>query len=203
MGKDIAIGLSGIALLILAVFLALHFKVQSGVSVLPTATTTTSKLYVHSNPAFAVRYPLGFSVDESHIYTAMGPGKDIPGVAFVIPQNMSAGTNLSPDSYVSVEWLNGVSCTPASFLDSPTATTTVIDGSTQYQVATSGGAGAGNLYEETVYVVGCTAIRYFLHSTNIGNYPAGAVTEYNRAAVIAAFDSIRHSYTTSTASLVD
>ena len=203
MGKDIAIGLSGIALLILAVFLALHFKIQTGVSVLPTATTTTSKLYIHSNPVFAVRYPLGFSVDESHIYTAMGPGKDIPGVAFIIPQTMSAGTNLSSDSYVSVEWLNGTSCTPTSFLDSASATSAVTDGGVGYQVATSSGAGAGNFYEETVYVQNCTAIRYFIHSTNIANYPTGAVLEYNRAALIAAFDSIRHSYATSTSGLVD
>jgi hypothetical protein len=39
----------------------------------------------------------------------------------------------------------------------------------------------------------CTAVRYFLHSTNIGNYPEGAVREFDRAGLRAAFDAVRNS----------
>jgi hypothetical protein len=36
-------------------------------------------------------------------------------------------------------------------------------------------------------------VRYFVHSTNIGNYPEGAVTAYDRTALLDAFDAIRRS----------
>ncbi len=59
-------------------------------------------------------------------------------------------------------------------------------------------AGAGNFYEETIYaVVGtqrCLAIRYFIHSTNIGNYDPGTVRAFDEKALIATFDKIRDSF---------
>jgi hypothetical protein len=40
----------------------------------------------------------------------------------------------------------------------------------------------------------CTAVRYLVHSTNIGNYEPGAVREFDRPALIDLFDQIRRSY---------
>ena len=62
-----------------------------------------------------------------------------------------------------------------------------------------GGAGAGNLYEEIVYVpnlpgnAGCYGIRYFIHSGNIANYEPGTMAEFDRTTLLAEFDRIRHS----------
>ncbi len=66
-----------------------------------------------------------------------------------------------------------------------------------YSLATSSNAGAGNVYDEVVYALPgskpCTAVRYQIHSTNIGNYPEGTVTEYNQAALLEEFNKIRRS----------
>ena len=37
------------------------------------------------------------------------------------------------------------------------------------------------------------AVRYFIHSSNIGNYPEGAVREFDRQALLNQFDQIRRS----------
>ncbi len=73
----------------------------------------------------------------------------------------------------------------------------VTDNGIEYSFASSTSAAAGNLYEEQVYALAtsspCTAVRYFIHSSNVGNYPAGAVREFDRAALLAEFDIIRRS----------
>jgi hypothetical protein len=166
---------------------------------IPVEHGDTSGELSYSNPtfAFSVTVPKGFTVDESYINQTLGPGREIPGVAFVIPQSLSTGTNLSPDSKVAIEELYDVACVPSDFLDVDTLGTPVSIGSDHYMYATAGGAGAGNLYEESVYVrqkdTRCYAIRYFIHSTNIGNYPAGTVQEFNKADLISRFDVIAKS----------
>ncbi len=65
----------------------------------------------------------------------------------------------------------------------------------QYSVATSSGAAAGNRYEEMIFAFPasspCTAVRYYIHSTAVGNYPEGSVREFDREALLAEFDAIR------------
>ncbi len=50
--------------------------------------------------------------------------------------------------------------------------------------STSDGAGAGNFYEQEIYRMVnknvCYEVIYYIHSTNIGNYPSGTVTEFDR-----------------------
>ncbi len=69
------------------------------------------------------------------------------------------------------------------------------DGGHTWSVATSGDAGAGNFYDETVYALAgsrpCLAIRYFIHSTNIANYDPGTIKEFDRSALVTMFDRIR------------
>ena len=196
MGKDIAIGVGGLILLVLAVFLAFNFKsALQDTQQVQTATSTSGTVYVHSNPAFAVRYPLGFMVDEHYTYSGMGPGKEIPGVSFTVPATTTAGTNLSSDTHVSVEWKDGTACSVKTFLDTATDIQTITDLGVTYSIGSATGAGAGNRYEEIVYVPqgSCVATRYFIHSSVLENYPVGTVQQFDRAALLASFDMIRHS----------
>lgn len=153
--------------------------------------------YEDSSKGFSIRYPSGYMPDASYRYQELGPGKEIGGVKFTIPASAARGTNLGADSYVSVEEIPGAQdCSPAVFFDDPSAqASAVTDNGTDYSVASTIGAGAGNRYEETVYAVPgtdpCIAVRYFVHYGVIENYPAGAVRQFDHAALVSQFDTIR------------
>ncbi len=167
-----------------------------------TATVSTGgggTTYSSQPFGFSVKVPPSFTVDESYLNQDLGPGREIPGVAFRIPASMAEGTNLSSDSHIAVEELSDVECVPETFLLSPTAESEVTAGGNTYTKASSSGAGAGNLYEETVYVTEkggrCYAVRSFIHSTQIANYPAGTVKAFDRSALDSALQSIAASLT--------
>lgn len=154
--------------------------------------------YANGTQGFSLRYPADYIVDESYRYGAMGPGMEIAGVKFTIPGAMVTGTNLSADSYISVEQIpQSTSCSADRFLDMTGngGMSTVIEAGTTYSYGSSTGAAAGNRYEEIVYAISgtnpCIAVRYFIHYGAIENYPDGVVTEFNHAAVLSQFDSIR------------
>ncbi len=149
---------------------------------------------------YSIKYPSGFTATTSYSYQALGPGKAINGVKFTIPAAVAAGTNLSQDSYVSVEQLpaNAANCTAQAFLGSQVGSTTIVtDNGTTYSVASGADAAAGNRYDQTVYAIPgssqCTAVRYFIHYGAIQNYPTGTVKEFDKAALTAQFDAIRNS----------
>jgi hypothetical protein len=56
------------------------------------------------------------------------------------------------------------------------------------------GVGAGNIYEQvyyrTAYNGSCYEITYFVHYGNIGNYPEGTVSEFDRTALYQQLDEI-------------
>lgn len=157
------------------------------------AAPPPGEIYAHLRPTFSVRVPPGFTINERHRYTRLGPGKTIEGVAFAIPKSMTDGTNLAADSYISIEWRDGQRCTVADFLADATEEAPLRENGGRWLVGTAGDAGAGNLYEETVHVRGCDAVRSFVHSTNIGNYPPGTVRAFDRVALGNAADAIRRS----------
>lgn len=170
---------------------------QAPVQEEPAVQQPTTATYASSTAGYSITYPLGYSVDDTYAYEGV-PKKPIAGVRFAIPGSMATGTNLSADTYVSVEQLpRAQSCSGDIFLLENVKATDVSSGGTQWSVATTSGAGAGNLYEEYVYAVKgskpCTAIRYFIHSTNIGNYEPGAVREFDRLKLLADFNTIRDS----------
>ncbi len=158
--------------------------------------------YADREGTFSLRLPgilssttLGYNIDEqfSHVIT---PKKSIDGVKFTIPTALATGTNLSQDSYFSIEQEKETStCIASSFLTDVSGTTTMTQGGVSYSLATSSGAAAGNRYEEIVYALAgtnpCVAVHYFIHHTALENYPKGTVTEFNKKALVASFDQIR------------
>lgn len=158
------------------------------------------QIYASSTTGFSIRYPEGYIVNSSYQYQALGPGKEINGVKFTIRETMATGTNLSSyDTGISVEKVPDVAdCQAKLFIDDPNASSSEItDNNTLYSIAYTNGAGAGNFYEENVWAIPganpCVAIRYFIHSMNIGNYTPGAVREFDKQALINQFDAIRRS----------
>lgn len=153
----------------------------------------------YSTSTYSVVYPADYSVNEMYAYDQFGPTKLIHGVKFAIPMSIATGTNLSAtDTGVSVEQLpRAVKCTGDIYLKADVKAVTMTDGAVEYSVATSTGAAAGNQYEEQVFALPnsspCTAVRYFIHTTSIGNYGEGTVREFDRASLIADFDQIRRS----------
>jgi membrane-bound inhibitor of C-type lysozyme len=161
-----------------------------------------SQEYWYENDTFMLRYPAGYTVDSSYTYTNLGPDVSITGVKFTIPNTVASGTNLSDNSYISVEQRDGIeNCIASDFLSAaPDVQPLVV---TQddiiYSVASLVDAAVGNRYEEHVYaIVGtipCQAIRYFIHSTAIENYDPGTLTEFDTAALLSQFDDIRNTLT--------
>ena len=156
--------------------------------------------YASSTMGISLRYPTGYTLNTAYVNQTLGPGANIKGVQAVIPATMATGTNLASDSGVSVEQLphNTAACTANLFMgDQVGSTTNVSANGVDYSVANGSDAGAGNLYSETVYAIlgssPCTAVRYFIHSTQLGNYPAGSVTAFNQPALLHDFDGIRDS----------
>ncbi len=166
--------------------------------VAPDPSGLLTQIYATSTAGFSIRFPQGYTIDQTYQYEALGPGKSIAGVKLTIPAALAAGTNLSRDSYVSVEWMPGATtCSANLFLDTNNKVSTFSDAGVDYSVATTSGAGAGNLYDEAVFAIPgtspCTAVRYFIHSTQVANYPEGTVVAFDKAKVITELDFIRRS----------
>jgi membrane-bound inhibitor of C-type lysozyme len=172
----------------------------TNVTTVTTATTTAqgfTEKYSNSSFGYAIQYPAGYTMNDKYVYSQLGPGKNISGTKFTVPGSFSLHTNLSADTYISVEHLPKVtSCTAAAFLAPGATVRNVTENGKAYSSATVSGAAAGNRYDETVYALTgsnpCVAVRYFVHYTAIENYPAGTVKVFNRDALTAQFDAIRN-----------
>ena len=155
----------------------------------------------YATTTYSFKYPPSYTLNAAYAYDQFGPKKLIQGVSATIPPAMATGTNLSADTRVSVEQLpRAKNCTGDIFILDNVTARVVTDGGTDYSLATTSGAGAGNFYEEHVYALStstpCTAVRYSVHSTNLSNYPAGMVREFDRAGLLGEFDKIRRSLRT-------
>ncbi|MBP9816725.1 MAG: hypothetical protein KBD05_01735 [Candidatus Pacebacteria bacterium] len=154
-------------------------------SVAPEAPNDGWKL--HTALDFTIEYPPEYSVES-----------EVNQVSFTVGTSTYEGTNLSSDTKLSVESREG-ECNAEAFVDSPASSTVVTDRGVTYSFVTVSDAGAGNRYEEMVYVpvdsTPCRAVRYFIHSTVVENYEPGTVRAFDRDALIATFDRMRHSVT--------
>jgi hypothetical protein len=197
----VAVAIIGIVVIAAGVwFVFIRQKAQAPTP--PAETVSTTQAYASTTLGVSLQYPSGYIINELYVYDQFGPKKLIHGVSFSIPAAMATGTNLSTDTHLSVEQLpNAKNCTGDIYLPANVKAHKVTEGGVDYSLATSSGAAAGNLYEEQVYaLVGthpCTAVRYTIHSMNIGNYPSGAVTEFDHAKIIGDFDGVRRSLTLS------
>ena len=173
-------------------------------SAMPTTTTTAQQQVAvatttYATSSYSVVYPVDYTVDPNFQNTEVNPNKPISGVKFTIPGTMATGTNLASDAFISVEQLPlAKNCTGDICLADNVTPTDLTEGSVTYSVATTSGAGAGNFYEEAVYAIKgsspCTAVRYSIHSGNIGNYdPASGIKEFDHNALLNSFDTIRRS----------
>ncbi len=150
---------------------------------------------------FWVGYPPEYTVNRGYTYQGLGPGKSIQGTSYTIPASYTEGTNLSSDTYLSVEFpsesITEGECDASRFIPSGASSRVVKEGGTLYTMVDMGDAGAGNRYEEIVYAITnslpCVGIRYFIHSTLVENYEPGTVTAFDRDALIREFDIIRRS----------
>lgn len=163
----------------------------------PVVPVDTRATYASSTLGLSLRYPQNYILDESYKYN-FSSAKSVSGVKFSIPPATATGTNLSSDSYISIERLpRALNCTGDIYLKANVRAQAITEGGVSYSLATSSEGAAGNSYEEWVYAFPnskpCTAVRYFIHSTNIANYPGGAVREFDKASLIADFDQIRRS----------
>jgi len=157
------------------------------------------RIYGDAKLGFSIAYPEKWHVDRAHVYATPVNNLRIAGVAFVVPRSLTARTNLSADSYVSVESVSGVSpCSAGAFLQIPDTERTEDQSDLHWSVGTAGDAGAGNFYDETVYALKgsrpCLGIRYFIHSTNVDNYPPGTVKQFDKAALVKLFDRVRSTF---------
>jgi hypothetical protein len=164
------------------------------------ATDATFITYKNTANKYSISYPSGYKVNEKYTYSAMGPAKTISGTSFTIPASLAAGTNLSKDSYISVEHFASTKpCSVTFFTMSPASTSTVRENGITYSVSHNTEAAAGNRYDETVYVLpgtgNCIAVRYFIHYGVYENYPKGSITAFNQKSLVATFDAVRKSLT--------
>jgi len=155
--------------------------------------------FLSSRYGFSVRYRDGYVPDESYAYATLGPDRQIPGVAFRVPEALSTGTNLSADSTLSVEVVEDrATCDASAFLDPSAPPTTVQEGGRSWSVGRFAGAGAGNRYEETVYATAvggdCFGLRLLVHSTVLENYEPGTVQAFDAARLEADYAAFRSSF---------
>ncbi len=172
----------------------------------PLAEVSALRVYTDLTQKFSITVPTSsttvpsddlYTVDTAYVYTALGSSTEIAGVKFTIPGIFAAGTNLSKDSYLSVEHLaEGELCDAVTFIGIPDSSRVISEGASTYSFASSSQAAAGNRYEEYVYVLPgskpCIAVRYFIHYSAIENYDSGTVTAFNRTKLFSNFDVIRN-----------
>ena len=151
--------------------------------------------YTSQTLRYRIAYPANWTIDTHYVFDALGPGKEIHGIAFTIPAGMTTGTNLAGDTKLSVESLPGNNCAPLQFVDPADDVHTVQADGRTYVEATSQDAGVGNRYDTELFVIEgtspCLAVRYFIHYSAIENFDPGTVKAFDRDRLIAAFDAIR------------
>lgn len=154
-------------------------------------------IYQHDDPAFRISYPSIYSVIESYLSGGVGT---LPAVVAVSsPEEERTGTNLIESSVVvGISNDPGVTSKCAEALEGETKLGSIPISGAPFDIFTSDGAAAGNLYQtiryRTVKDGRCYEITLLMHSGNIGNYPAGEVREFEKATILERLKTILYSF---------
>ena len=177
----------------------LYSETQTPVAepVVETPVIERNVQYASTTMKFSLAYPAAFTLQESYAYTRVSPTKPIVGVKFLVPASFTEGTNLAPDSGVSVEQLPRAKvCTGDIFVKANVRTREVPVGTLTLSVATSTESIGADTFEEMVFAVAssspCIAMRYFIHTTAVGT----STTAFDRSLLVAEFDKISQSLST-------
>jgi|GEM_PF-2795225 len=160
--------------------------------------TNDLQTYKNNSYGFSFMYPsaLGFVIPsypnlEDKIVQLQIPQSDYPRTNFG-----DAAFSVSAVYTKSLEACLAAANTPEN--GDGFKSTKEINGLTYYYTK-SAGAGAGNLYESTIYrvLVGgqlCVELNETIHTGNIGNFPSGTVTEVDKSAVQTRLDDILNTF---------
>jgi photosystem II stability/assembly factor-like uncharacterized protein len=155
---------------------------------------------------FDGKIPVGISYTDEFAPTEVQAPVNIKGTSmvtltFIDPAFYSPRTTLSEAYLVLAATRNPAivsTCTQPSTQVTETVTGEVSVNNYTFTRSEFNGAAAGNRYDQityrTVWANNCIEVVFLIHSTNIGNYPAGTVVEYDRAALLSKFESILNSF---------
>jgi membrane-bound inhibitor of C-type lysozyme len=167
------------------------------------ALSSGMKSFTDAGKTFTFMYPQQFSVHgntdgytQSWMNNANTSGLILAQID--VPKSTEPGTNFSDAKFTvgtSADTNAVKNCLTYNPTGGASSTPTMVAlNGTTYTVFHSSDAGAGNLYDTTSYRAvknsQCYAIEYTVHSTQIGNYPAGTVSAFNANDVQSIFGTI-------------
>lgn len=159
--------------------------------------TNTADGFLMYRPATAESKVVGF---EGYL-----PLTQTPVVAFTLPNDLFAKTNLGEAGvYVGATTSPVIvaTCTSPSTAAGEVASTSRTFGGYTYGVFTSNDAGTGNYYDRTAYRTVhnniCFELVEVLHSSQLGNFPAGTVTAFDRPTFSGYLDAIVNTFSFNT-----
>jgi hypothetical protein len=171
---------------------------QTGNNTPPPASVPTTQTYTNATYGIQFEYPLYMT-----FVTPSYANLTDKIVQVQIPRTEYSGTNFG-DAAISVSAGTAKTLADCLKLSPPEngdgfKTKVVING-VDFYMTKSTGVGAGNLYESNIYRTvkspggACIEINETIHTSNIGNYTPGTVTEVNKTAVQTKLDSVLQSF---------
>jgi hypothetical protein len=162
----------------------------------------TMQMFEFTDPRYLVGLSYSDEFAPTDIQIPVTPkGTPLLTLAFIDPTFYSPRTNLS-EAYLllaaSMDPAVVSTCTQPSTQVPETITGLVKIGDYTFTRSEFSGAAAGNRYDQvayrTVWDDKCFEMIVLIHSTNIGNYPAGTVVEYDQAALISKFEAVLNTF---------
>ncbi len=162
-----------------------------------------SEVYKNNEMGFSVRYPKDYKLNEDYKYLVSEEDKEIKGFSFQVPESLTENTNLSLNSYISIETINSNNkeCVLSNFVGEARdleISEIKINGR-DYYFSSFIESAVGNRYSQKIYTLkdnsssNCLAVRYFIHYMDIANYTEGDVIEFDDEELLKTFDFIRDS----------